>query len=322
MPRASVAIPVYNTARYLRAAIDSALAQDAAGLEVFVCDNASTDETPRICEAVRDPRFRWRRFEEHVGQPGNWNRCLAEARGEHVVLLHADDLLAPSFVSRASALLDAHPGVQLVHCAVTHIDAEGRPLSVQRLFLGDRVESGDAYFRLLLDGCLINPAGVMVRRSAYASAGPFDEQIAWAVDWEMWLRLALLGGAAYIAEPLACYREHAGSGTASVIASARNGRDELSALAAVFARVPESKPELLALWAAARARAAHRTWCWAEEACRLGQGRATREGLRQAIAMDGALAFKPRTLGLWLASFLGYRTFERLRGWKRATAGP
>src|SRR5437879_6713033 len=100
VPAVSVCIPARNCATYLTDAIESVLAQDRTDYELVICDNASTDDTQRTCAAYRHPRLRYIRFDTFVGQAANWNRCLERAAGHYVVLLHADDMLAPGFVRR------------------------------------------------------------------------------------------------------------------------------------------------------------------------------------------------------------------------------
>lgn len=321
MPKVSIGIPAYDAARYLPAAIQSALAQSFEDFEVFVGDNVSQDETPALCASVTDGRFRYVRFDRHVGQPANWNRCLQQARGDYIVLLHADDLLSPLFVRRAADVLDGNPSVVLVHSAVTHIDAQANALPAQRYLSGDRIETGRHVLeRLLMEGCFIKPAGVMVRRAAYRAAGPFDEGVTWGADWDMWLRLCLEGDVAYLGDPLASYREHSASGTARVVASGRNGEDELAVIDKLF-RLAAVERGLQLLHDRAVACAAHRTWCWAEEACRLGYRKAARGGIRAALRMDPRLMLKSRVWGLWLSSFVGYEWFERAKALKRALKG-
>ena len=90
--------------------------------------------------------------------------------------------------------MDENPDVGLVHCAVRHIDEAGTPLQLQRLYETDRVDrEQDMLKRLLLTGCKVNPAGVMVRRSLYTKLGKFVEEIVWGVDWHMWIHIALDG---------------------------------------------------------------------------------------------------------------------------------
>src|SRR5260370_3865933 len=129
----------------------------------------------------------------------------------------------------------------------------------------------------------------MVRRAAYEAAGRFTGEIVWGVDWHMWLRISLLGSVVYMAEPMAIYRQHDQSGTTGVMATARNGKDESWMINDIFGRIPASRMDLISLRHQAQAKAAHRTWCFAEEMCRLGFGRAARAGIRRSIAMRPAM---------------------------------
>ena len=315
MPRVSVCIPTYNTARYLAEAIESVLQQEFNDYELVICDNASTDETPEICG--RYERIRYVRFDEFVGQAGNWNRCLELGTGEYVVLLHADDVLQPSFLKRAVAALENNPSAGLVHCSVEHIDQSGTPLYLQKLYDEDRIEPGEALFeRLLLEGCVVNPAGVMVRRNVYDDVGRFTEEIVWGVDWHMWMRVALHSQVAYLADTLAQYRHHPQSGTSGVMATARNGKDEMWMLEDIFRQIPASRADIHALHKRAKHQSAHRTWCFAEELCRLGLMQAARANLKRAISIRPAMLVDGRFWTLWAATVFGYEWFDRMRTWK------
>jgi glycosyltransferase involved in cell wall biosynthesis len=317
-PRVSVCIPSYNAARFLPAAIESVLAQEFADFELVVSDDASSDDTVAVCAHYTDPRFRFVRSADRLGQAGNWNRCVELARSEYVILLHADDELSRRYLERAVAVLDAHDEVGLVHCAAQHIDEIGNPLLLQTLLDEDLVDRCDVVLRrLLLDGCVINPAGVMVRRRAYERAGPFTDRIVWGVDWHMWIRVALQGPVAYLAEPLARYREHGHSGTSAVMASGRNARDEKWAIEDLFDRVRETRPDLYELKVPALRGVAHRTWCFAETMCELGDMGAARVGLRNALGIWPGMIAQPRVVGLWAATYTGYRWFAAVHALKR-----
>lgn len=318
-PKFSVCIPAYNAGPYLGAAIESVLGQDFEDLELFVSDDRSDDETPQVCDAYRtDPRFRAERSQERLGQSGNWNRCLTHARGDYVMVLHADDQVAAGYLDKASAILDANADVGLVHCAVQHIDDAGEPLELQRLFDTDRVDREDLVLRkLLLEGCVINPAGVTVRRTVYDEVGPFTDRIVWGVDWHMWIRVALRASVGYLAEPLALYRHHGQSGTSTVMRTGRNARDEAWAIEDVFELVRHQRPELYSLRSAAIRGVAHRTWCHAEKMCELGDMPAARTGIRNAVRIWPGMGRQARVWGLWLATFTGYRSFAAVHSRKQ-----
>jgi glycosyltransferase involved in cell wall biosynthesis len=317
-PKVSVCIPSYNAARYLREAIESVLAQEFSDFEAVVSDDASTDCSAEVCDRYADPRFRVVTSSERLGQSGNWNRCLELARGEYVILLHADDVLSPGYLRRAVELLDAEDDIGLVHCSAQHVDERGKALQLQRLWDQDRVDSdGVTLQRLLLDGCVINPAGVLVRRAVYEQGGAFTDDVVWGVDWHMWIRIALRWDVGYLAEPLALYREHGHSGTAAVMTSGRNARDELWVIDDVFRLVQETQPELYGLKPRAIRGVAHRTWCFAEHMCEVGEVAAARVGLRNAVATWPGMIRQPRVWALWAATYLGYAWFRKAHMVKR-----
>lgn len=109
-------------------------------MEIVISDNASTDETERICRdyAARDPRVRYWRNESDLGLAGNFNKVIELARYPYLVIAGDDDLYEPNFVSTLAARLDADPALALVACAVDVIDEEDRFVrSVDQSYLAE-----------------------------------------------------------------------------------------------------------------------------------------------------------------------------------------
>ena len=89
--RVSVIMPVYNGARYIQTAIDSALSQQVA-LEVLVIDDQSTDELPQVmAQYEENPHVVWIRNEENLGVAKSRNYGVEQAQGEYIAFLDADD---------------------------------------------------------------------------------------------------------------------------------------------------------------------------------------------------------------------------------------
>lgn len=311
----SVCIPTYNTARYLPEAIESVLAQTHADFELIVCDNASTDATPEICRRYAgDPRFRYERFEELVGQGGNWNRCVRLASRQYVALLHSDDRYLPGFLAARVAALEAHPEAGMAFGAVHLIDPEGLPLGEQSFASEPQTFAPGEFLEALLMACVVSPVSPVVRRSVYASVPPFCETRLWGVDWEMWLRVAAATGVAYDPEPLAEYRTHGASGSSRGLLEARNGPEEREVLARVFAEaVPPAYRHLRV--GAFRALAA-RTLYYAAYNAERRHLPGLRRNLASALRTDCGVALKPTFLALALSACLGpwvYRAFRRVR---------
>lgn len=91
----SVIIPAYNTERYIAKAIESALAQTLANIEVIVVDDCSTDDTVKIIESFNDSRLKLLLNQENLGAGGARNRAIEAAQGKWIAVLDSDDWYAP-----------------------------------------------------------------------------------------------------------------------------------------------------------------------------------------------------------------------------------
>ena len=134
-PRLSVGVPVYNGAAFLRATLESILAQSFDAFELIISDNASTDGTEAIARefAARDPRVRYHRNSENLGLAKNYNLLfsLAAAGGEYFKWASADDLCLPGYLERCIAVLDRDPEIVLVYPKTRFVDASGAPLDIK-----------------------------------------------------------------------------------------------------------------------------------------------------------------------------------------------
>ncbi|MEM8719504.1 MAG: glycosyltransferase family 2 protein [Cyanobacteria bacterium P01_G01_bin.39] len=91
----SVIIPAYNTGQYIAKAIESALAQTLANIEVIVVDDCSTDNTVEVVQSFNDSRLRLLRNEVNLGAGGARNKAIEAAQGKWVAVLDSDDWYAP-----------------------------------------------------------------------------------------------------------------------------------------------------------------------------------------------------------------------------------
>ena len=121
---------VYNGEQYLAETIDSLLAQTFEDFELVISDNASTDATAEICRsyAERDSRIRYIRQAENIGAMGNFNFLFSQARGRYFKWAAADDLVAPTFLTRCIEFLDTQPDYVLCHTRTVTIGANGMEL--------------------------------------------------------------------------------------------------------------------------------------------------------------------------------------------------
>ena len=99
----TIALSVYNVAEYVRASLDSILAQTFKDFELLCIDDASTDGTWQILQeyARHDSRIRLLRHDHNQGLSVSRNRAIQEARGEYLLMLDGDDLFALDMVEKA-----------------------------------------------------------------------------------------------------------------------------------------------------------------------------------------------------------------------------
>jgi glycosyltransferase involved in cell wall biosynthesis len=201
----SVVLPVRDGERWLREAIDSVLAQTYGDLELVVVDDGSVDRTPEILGGVDDARLHVVR-QDAAGLVPALERGIAEARGDVIARMDADDVSLPNRLERQHARLD--DGVGLVGCGVEAIDEAGRVLS------SHVPPPGDAALRRRL--LLRNPfahGSVILRREALERAGGYRPDYGANEDYDLWRRIAREWRLAAVPEVLYRYREHGGAVT-------------------------------------------------------------------------------------------------------------
>lgn len=248
--KVTVIIPCYNYARFLPAAVQSALSQGGAEVSVIVVDDASTDESLKTASelAASDPRVTVVAHQTNLGPVQTFNDGLALARGEFLVRLDADDLLTPGSLLRASAVMHRYPSVGLVYGYPLHFAGDVLPTPRQqptlwtiwpgRQWLAARCHSGKN---------VITSPEVMMRRSVVEQIGgqqPLDH----THDMEMWLRLSAFSDVAYIhGSDQAWHREHVQSLSAREVDSFRDLVERRAAYEILFAGSAGQIPEAAVL---------------------------------------------------------------------------
>jgi glycosyltransferase involved in cell wall biosynthesis len=192
-PLVSIVIPVFNGSDYLADAIDSALAQTYANVEVLVVNDGSADggATDRIARAYL-PRIRY--FEQpNGGVAAALNRGIREAGGEYVAWLSHDDTFTPDKLARQVEILEARGDSRLVlfgDYEVDDVDSGRRFEKHLPAFLsGERVTENLALLFLgHLHGCTL-----LIPAHAFAEAGLFDVSRRTTQDYDLWFRLLRAG---------------------------------------------------------------------------------------------------------------------------------
>jgi len=190
LPLVTIVTPSYNQARYLELTIRSVLEQDYPNLEYIVVDGGSTDGSGDIIRRYAD-RLAWWVSEKDHGQTDAVNKGFAHANGEILAWLNSDDTYQPGAVSEAVAFLHNRPEVGLVYGEANFIDENGRVIG--------RFPAAQTDYRRLRRGYVHIPQQASFwRADLWRKVGPLDSSFYFAMDYDLWVRLARISTFQYL----------------------------------------------------------------------------------------------------------------------------
>ena len=204
----SIVIPCYCQAQFLAQAIESVLAQTHGSFELIVVDDGSPDGTSAVAGvfAADDRRVRVFR-QENRGLAGARNAGLAQAHGDFVVFLDADDVLLPNALASGLAALRAHPKAAFAAGRFEFMgyfrESLENPDDIGRI-------DGDPYTALLRVNQIAVPAMVMYRRAIFEKVGVFDASVTPAEDYDLYLRITRTHSICTHEAVVARYRQYGG----------------------------------------------------------------------------------------------------------------
>lgn len=215
--RVSVVIPLYNRGEYILRAVRSVQAQTHPPMEIIVVDDGSTDGGGDVVERLEDERVRLIR-QANAGECGARNRGIAEAEGDWVGLLDADDEWQRDFLERTVAVARDHPELVAVFTNLA-LGAQPRrpliPLSRPGGVIAD-------YNRFFVEtGAGASSSSILISRRALLDAGGFPQGVRHGGDLDTWTRLGWLGAMAYVPEVLATWHVDAAGRVSEAAALAR-----------------------------------------------------------------------------------------------------
>lgn len=218
-PLVSVCIPAYNSAIYIKKTMESVLSQKYENIELVVVDDCSRDNTVEVVRSVDDPRVRLVQNTDNLGMTGNWNKCLAEAKGDYIKLICADDILYEDSIKKELSALLKHPEVTLVMSDTALIDENGERTGCFKRYPRSGLLEGKKVAKraLIFKSFFGAPCNTLFPRSSYEKAGGFDPDFPYILDFDMWLRMACLGKIYVIHEELNGFRVRNDSNTGNLI---------------------------------------------------------------------------------------------------------
>ncbi len=200
----SVLLSVFNGEPFLVSAVESILAQTEGDFEFLITDDGSTDATFSILSdyAQRDRRIVLCR-QDKKGLTVSLNRMISRAQGRFIARMDADDISHPMRFKEQLAYLDRRPDCLVVGCWIQRIDEHDQAILEMRY--------PDCHKKLaqLLENrrnCFTH-GSTMLRRNVFDELG-LSYRFRYGQDFDLWLRMADLGGLGLVPKVLYRFREH------------------------------------------------------------------------------------------------------------------
>ena len=232
IPLVSVLMPVYNTAPYLREAMDSMLSQIFKDFELIVLNDCSPDNAEEILDTYDDPRIVRYKGKKNAGLSNVLNVGMGMARGKYIARMDSDDISLPQRLQVQVDYLDKHPDVDLVSVGMRLFGAkEGtwiREINPEKV----KIEA-------LFHSPVLHASSVW-RKDAFEKQGlRFRQEMVPAEDYDLWTRAMLKGlKLVNLPEVLYEYRIHEAQATVHTDKTAAKSRE------AQMAYLQEALPSL------------------------------------------------------------------------------
>ncbi len=216
----SVVIPLYNKRGEIESTVRSVLAQSLTPYEIIVVDDGSTDGSGEIVSAIDSPLIKLIR-QPNAGECAARNRGIAEAGGDFIALLDADDSYLPDFLAHVSKMIARWPGCGAYatgfYVSTLGGDYPGRTPK----------EEGpvDDFFRQSMTQFVCTASSTVVRREVFDSVGGFPDGMALGGDQYMWVKMASRYRICFSPRPLARYFVAAANRSAAIYKSERTKYD-------------------------------------------------------------------------------------------------
>jgi len=206
-PLVSIVTPSYNQAHYLESTIQSVLEQDYPNLEYIIVDGGSTDGSLEIIKKYAH-RLAWWVSEKDCGQTEAINKGFSHAKGHIYAWLNSDDTYQPGAVSEAVAYMQEHPEIVLLYGDAHYIDEKGKVIGDFPAAQTDLAKLRRGYVHIPQQASFFTAAG-------WKSVAPLDPSFFFAMDYDLWVRLAQVGPVVYHPRLWANFRLHQDAKTIS-----------------------------------------------------------------------------------------------------------
>jgi glycosyltransferase involved in cell wall biosynthesis len=204
-PLVTIVTPSYNQVNFLEETIKSVLNQTYSNVEYIIMDGGSEDGSLEIIKKYAPKLAHWV-SEKDRGQTDAINKGFTLAKGEVLAWLNSDDTFLPNAVAEAVEFLTVHPETGLVYGEANYIDEKSKVIG--------RFPAAQTDLARLRRGYVHIPQQAsFFRKSLWDKVGLLDPEFFFAMDYDLWVRLAALSELKYIPSIWANFRLHADAKT-------------------------------------------------------------------------------------------------------------
>ncbi len=205
VPLVSIVTPSFNQARFLDSTIQSVFSQSYPRLEYIIVDGGSTDGSLDIIRKYSD-KLAWWVSERDKGQTEALNKGFAHAKGDILAWLNSDDTYLPGAVTSAVHFFQEHSGLGLVYGDANFINETGQVVG--------KFHAAQTNLHLLRQGYVHIPQQAsFFRGDLWRSVGPLDPTFYFAMDYDLWVRIAERSQVKFVPQTWANFRLHSAGKT-------------------------------------------------------------------------------------------------------------
>lgn len=210
----SCVIPCYNCEKYVSKTIESLINQTIRPIEIILINDASTDNT---LEILRETEKEYRDLikvidlAENKGASYARNFGVHNSRGDYILFMDSDDIAEPVLIEEYQYRLDQlnyEKEDKYILCYSAYIQIDEKDNQISEIVSGIQVKPEETLGYEFVRNYIISTSGVLAGKDFFIKSGGFNEKIRYSEDWDLWLKLACLGGFAYVDKPLIRIRRH------------------------------------------------------------------------------------------------------------------
>lgn len=201
-PFVTVLMPVYNGEKYLRQAIDSILAQSYGDFEFLIINDGSIDQSIEIVASYNDPRIRLVNNEENLGLIATLNKGLDLAKGKYLARMDCDDISLPERLAEQVKFMEQNETISVCGTWVEMFKDNIMKSQILKL----PIHPDELRFHVMFKCALIHPSVIIRLEDFRKHKFYYNDEYAYAEDFELWNRSSNLLSLANIPKVLLRYR--------------------------------------------------------------------------------------------------------------------